>query len=107
MSHENAEIVRRATDAFNDVGMAEAARRVRLFEQFDELWEEHRSEAEEIRVVDDERVLLLSIEHFKGRDGLEIAQPSGSVYTFRDGKIVRLQAFWERENALKAAGLAE
>ena len=43
---------------------------VRLFEQFDELWEEHRSEVEEIRAVDDDRVLLLSIEHFRGRDGL-------------------------------------
>ena len=133
MSRENVEIVGQAVEAFNAFGMAEAARRffaadgvfeeppeqptpavaerrdaaVRLFEQFDELWEEHRSEAEEIRVVDDERVLLLSIEHFRGRDGLEIAQPSGSVYTFRDGKIVRLQAFWERKNALQAAGLTE
>ena len=35
-----------------------------------------------------------------------MAQPCGSVYTLRDGKIVRLQSFWERRNALKAAGLA-
>ena len=51
-----------------------------------------------------DRVLLLSMEHFRGRDGMEISQSSGSVYTFRDGRIVRLQAFWERENALEAAG---
>jgi ketosteroid isomerase-like protein len=127
-SQDNIEIVGRAVQAFNDVGMPEAARRffasdgvfeeppeqpaptvaegrdaaVRLFEQFDEVWDEHLSEIEEIRAVDDERVLVLSVEHFRGRDGIELAQPGGSVYTLRDGKIARLQFFWERENALRA-----
>ena len=133
MPQENVEIVRRAVEAFNRVGLAEAALRffgpdavfeeppeqpsptvaegrdaaVRTFRQFDEAWEEHRSDPEEVRVIDDERVLVLSIEHFRGRDGLEISQPCGSIYTLRDGKIVRLQSFWERETALKAADLRE
>lgn len=133
MSQENLEIVRRAVQAFNEVGMAEAALRffdtsavfeeppeqpsptvaqgrdaaVRTFRQFEEAWEEHRSEPEEIRIVDDERVLVLSIEHFRGRDGIEISQPCGSLFTVRDGKIVRLRSFWERENALRAAGQQE
>ena len=132
-SNDNAEIVKLAAKAFNDVGMAEAARRffhedgvfeeppeqpspsvavgrdaaVQMAGQFDEMWEEHRSEVEELRVVDDERVLLFTIEHFRGRDGLEITQPSGSIYTLRDGQIIRLQVFWERETALGAAGLSE
>ena len=131
MSQENVEIVRRAVDAFNEVGLAESARRffdpdgvfeeppeqpspavvegrdaaIEIFRQFDAAWEEHRSEPEEIRVIDGERVLMLSIEHFRGRDGIEISQPCGSIYTLRAGKIVRLQSFWERDNALKAAGL--
>ena len=133
MSEENVEIVRRSVEAFNEVGMAESALRffdpdgvfeeppeqpaptvaegrdaaVEIFRQFEEAWEEHRSEPEEIRVIDEERVLVLSVEHFRGRDGLEITQPCGSIYTVRNGKIVRLQSFWERENALKALGLRE
>jgi uncharacterized protein len=132
-SQDNVELVGQAVRAFNEVGMAEAARRffapdgvfeeppeqptptvaegrdaaVRLFEQFEEVWEEHQSEVQGIRAIDDERVLALSVEHFRGRDGIELAQPCGSVYTLRDGKIVRLQSFWERQNALKAAGLAD
>ena len=133
MSQENVEIVRQSVKAFNEVGMAESALRffapngvfeeppeqpaprvaegrdaaIRMFGEFDEVWEEHRSETEEIRVIDHERVLVLSIEHFRGRDGIEIAQPAGNLFTLRDGKIVRLQSFWERETALKAVGLSE
>jgi ketosteroid isomerase-like protein len=133
MSQENVKLVCQAIDAFNEVGMAEAGLRffdddavfeeppeqpsptvaegrdaaIRTFAQFEEAWEEHRSETEEIRVLDDERVLVLSIEHFRGRDGIEISQPCGNLFTLRGGKIVRYQAFWERATALKAAGLSE
>ncbi len=78
-----------------------------LFSQFDEAWEEQRTEPEEIRVIDDKRVLALTIEHFRGRDGIAIDQPLGIIYTLRDGKIIRVQAFWERKSALEAAGLSE
>ena len=134
MSQENVEIIRRANEAFNEGGMgAEATLSFfdtgavfeeppeqpsptvaegrdaisRTFAQFDETWEEHRSDLEQIRVIDDERLLVLSVEHFRGRDGIEIAQPCGTLFTFRDGKITRMQPFWERENALRAAGLRE
>ena len=43
---------------------------------------------------------MLTIEHFRGRDGIEIDQPSGTIFTLRGGKIARMQSFWERENAL-------
>lgn len=56
-------------------------------------------------MLDDERVLVLSVEHFRGRDGLEVSQPCGTVFTVRHGKITRMQSFWERGNALVAAGL--
>ena len=133
MSQENVEILKRLSEAFNEVGMAEAMRRffaadgvfeeppeqpsptvaegrdaaVRAFAHFEDAWEEHRSEPEEFRAIDEERVLALSIERFKGRDGLEIAQPCGTLYTLRDGKITRMQSFWDRENAFTAAGLRE
>ncbi len=133
MSQDNVELVRETIDAFNEVGMVEAALRffaidavfeeppeqpsptvaegrdaaIRTFAQFEEAWEEHRSEPEEIRVVDDERVLVLSIERFRGRDGIEISQPCGNLFTLRGGKIVRLQAFWERARAFEAVKLSE
>jgi len=134
MSQENIGIVREAVEAFNDSGFGserslsffdesvvfeeppeQPAPRVargresaaEMFGQFDEAWEEHRSEPEEIRVIDDERVLMLSIEHFRGRDGIEIDQSCGTIFTLRSGRIVRMQSFWERGNALEAAGLSE
>ena len=134
MSQENVEILRRFGEAFNEGGFGseatlsffhdasvfeeppeQPAPRVargresirRVFTEFDEAWAEHRSDPEEIRVIDDERVLVLTIEHFRGRDGIEIEQPSGTIFTLRDGKIARMQSFWERETALNAAGLSE
>jgi ketosteroid isomerase-like protein len=134
MSKENVEIVREAIDAFNETGFGseeslgffdaavvfeeppeQPAPRVargreaaaELFGQFDEAWEEHRSDPEEIRALDDGRVLLLSIEHFRGRDGIGIDQPCGTIFTLSDGKITRMRSFWERANALEAAGLSK
>jgi ketosteroid isomerase-like protein len=133
MSQENVEIIRRLVDAFNEAGMAAPLEEFfaddavfeeppeqpsvtvavgrdevrRVFGRFDEAWEEHRSEPEELRAIDHERVLLLSIDHFRGRDGIEVSQPSATVWTLRDGRITRMQTFWERMTALKAVGLSE
>jgi ketosteroid isomerase-like protein len=62
---------------------------------------------DKIRAIDDERVLLLSLEQFRGRDGIELDQPAWTTSTLRAGKIVRMQPFWDRVNALEAAGLSE
>ncbi len=78
-----------------------------MFGEFEEAWAEHRTEPEEIRAVGADRVLLLSVEHFRGRDGMEISSPFAAVFTIRDDKIVRWQAFWDREAALEVAGLSE
>ena len=86
----------------------EAAKSVRkLAGEFDEAWERHRSEPQEIRAVDADRVLLISVERFKGRDAIELEAPFAAVFTLRDGKIARWQAFWDRQKALEAAGLSE
>ncbi len=132
MSEENVEIVRRVVEAFNEGGVEAAqelfadelefheppeqpAPRVargreeaaKMFGEFEEAWEEHRTEPEEIRAVGSDKVLLLSVEHFRGRDGLEVSSPLGAVFTVSDGKIVRWQAFWDRQTALAAAGLSQ
>jgi ketosteroid isomerase-like protein len=134
MSQENVEIVRRAVQAFNELGFEgvgtlelvtddiefheppeQPAPRVargreavqRLGGEFDAAWEDHRSEPREIRAIDADRVLLVSVEHFTGRDGIELEAPFAAIFTLRDGRIARWQAFWDRQKALEAAGLLE
>jgi ketosteroid isomerase-like protein len=51
-------------------------------------------------------VLVLAIFHARGRDsGVELKVPEQHVFTFRDGKIVRLQWFHDEAAARVAAGL--
>ena len=134
MSQENVEVIQQVIAAFNEggagsemtlsffaedavfeeppeqpaPGVAQGREAVsELFGRFDETWEEHHSEPEEFRVIDDERVLYLSVDHFRGRDGIEIHQPSATLFTLREGKVTRMQAFWERKTGLEAAGLSE
>jgi ketosteroid isomerase-like protein len=134
MSQDNVEIVRRAVEEFNELGFdgvatselitddfefheppEQPAPRVargreevqKLAGEFDSAWEEHKSEPQEIRAISADQVLLTSIERFKGRDGIELETPFAAIFTLRDGKLSRWQAFWDQEKALKAAGLAE
>ncbi|HEX2128920.1 MAG TPA: nuclear transport factor 2 family protein [Solirubrobacterales bacterium] len=133
MSEENVEVVRRAVEEFNELGWAgfgtselitddfefheppeQPAPRVargrdevqRLGQEFDSAWEQHESEPLEIRSVDADRVLLLTIERFRGRDGIELETPFAAVFTLREGKIARWHAYWNKQTALEAAGLA-
>jgi uncharacterized protein len=80
---------------------------VEFFTEFDSAWESHRSEPLEIRAVGEDKVLLETVEHFVGRDGVEVEAPFSSVHTIRHGKVLRWQGFWERGRALEAVGLTE
>src|SRR4051794_24535458 len=123
MPEENVELVRKGIEAFNQGGIealrpfcneeeivfeeppeqpaprraAGAEEVIRIFREFDEAWAEHRSELQEIRAVGSDGVLTLTIEHFRGRDGVEVSSPSGNLFTLRDGKIVRWQSFWDQQ----------
>ena len=134
MLEENVEVIRRAAEVFNERGIAGAVtdelfaddvefheppeqpapRSARgreqmrqLFGEFDAAWAEHKSEPEEFRALDDERVLVFSVERFLGRDGIAVDAPAAAIITIRDGKIVEWRAFWDRRSALAAAGLTE
>jgi ketosteroid isomerase-like protein len=134
MSEKNVEVVRRAVEAFNERGFESVGTSVLItddFEfheppeqpaprvargreevrnpagEFDEAWEQHQSEPQEIRSVDADRVLLLTTERFRGRDGIELEAPFAAIFTLRNGKIERWQAFWNQQTALEAAGLTE
>ena len=55
----------------------------------------------------DERVLAWGMIHLRARgSGIEMDIPSGAIFEFRDGKIVRMEDFGSKEKALEAVGLA-
>jgi ketosteroid isomerase-like protein len=76
-------------------------------------WEDHRTEVDEYRELDHDRVLVLV--HFSGRgkaSGLEARQftstkGGANLVNLRGGKVVRLVIYWDRDDALADLGLAE
>ena len=72
-----------------------------------EAWTEQRSELIELRELDDGRILLFARQFLRGRDGIEVEQDGYGLFTIRDGKLLRWEAYWDRANALEAAGLSE
>jgi ketosteroid isomerase-like protein len=53
-----------------------------------------------------DKILVLTIFHARGRDsGVELKVPEQHVWSFRDGKIVRLEWFHDEAAARRAAGL--
>jgi ketosteroid isomerase-like protein len=78
------------------------------------LWQDYRTEvdsfeveAEEIRDVGDDRVVLLGRIRWRGlASGIESESPVGMVITVRDGKIIPSLDYLSQEEALDAVGLA-
>jgi hypothetical protein len=72
-------------------------------------WENFQSIPEEFRELDDERVLVFVTNRGRGKgsgiDVSEIAARSANLFTIRDGKVVGLVAWWDRERALADLGL--
>jgi ketosteroid isomerase-like protein len=54
-----------------------------------------------------DQVLVFSREGGRGKgSGAEvITQPTAHLWTLRDGKAIRMKSYWERDDALEAAGL--
>jgi uncharacterized protein len=77
------------------------------WEQTADLFEDFSIDLEKSFDLGDEVVLFL---RFRGRgreSGAELEAPMAHVWTFRDGKAVRLRQFLDRAEALEAAGLSE
>jgi ketosteroid isomerase-like protein len=85
-------------------GMAEGWR------GFMSAWEEIRTEVDEYRELDAERVLVL--QHFSARgktSGLEVGPPltkAVNLFHLRGGKVTMLVCYMDRERALANLGLA-
>jgi ketosteroid isomerase-like protein len=86
-------------------GMADLTR------DFLSAWEEYRTEADEYRELDTERVLVLSKFLARGkRSGLELGQiqtKGAALFNIRNGKVIKVVRYWDRERALSELGLKE
>jgi ketosteroid isomerase-like protein len=78
-------------------------------EAFGSIWESSHTEAEEIIEASDERVLLGFLRTARGRaSGVATNLRGWNVFWFANGKIAkRAGPFWDRTEALEAAGLRE
>ena len=70
-------------------------------------WEAVDIEPRERFEATENRILAIDNWLFRGRDGIEIERELPTIFTFRDGLIVRADGFTDRAEALKAAGLSE
>ena len=66
------------------------------------------SRVEEVKAIDDERVLLLWVGTFTGKQsGAGAEQRGGAVLIFKNGKISRTEVYPSVEEAREALGLSE
>jgi ketosteroid isomerase-like protein len=79
----------------------------RFMEDLEDPFEQTVTEFEEVFARADQVVAFVKIRRRLGGSNVEIEIRIGELYTFREGTLVRGQAFAEREKALEAAGLSE
>ena len=80
----------------------------RYFAQFTEQFDEFRFEFEDVLDAGGDRVVLLFYLHGRGKDsGAVFEERPAWVQTIRDSKAVRIEAYLDRREALKAVGLSE
>jgi ketosteroid isomerase-like protein len=81
----------------------------RYIAQLNEVFNDYRMVAEEFIDLGGDQVLVFAREGGHGTgSGIEVqTNPTGHLWTFRDGKAIRMNSYWERSDALAAAGLSE
>jgi ketosteroid isomerase-like protein len=70
-------------------------------------WGEVRFETERVIEHGDDVVALGAVRGRGRGTGIEGARPHGEIWTFREGKVVRMRWFHSCAEALEAAGLSE
>jgi ketosteroid isomerase-like protein len=132
MSEQNLEAVRRSLDAWNrrdlaralgemhpdcvvdwsashgpDSGIYRGRERVRRFyEEWLALFDDVYIQPEAL-IDAGEHVVVPNRGIARGRGGITVTASSTQVFTFRDGKIVCLRLYQDKEAAFKAVGLAQ
>ena len=78
------------------------------FRKMGEIWEELRFDPTEITDLDDERVLAVAHTWARASESrIEISQNLTHVWTLRDRKVIRLDTYSTKAEALEAVGLSE
>jgi len=78
----------------------------RYFAGFEGVMDEVRWEADELMEAPDERVVAgIRLVTRSVATGLELELPVWQLCTLRDGKVLRIEGFAKREDALRAAGI--
>lgn len=130
MSHENIELVRATVEHFADTGepvwdtldedvevhdhdILDAreyrghAGFGRWLEDWAAAWSEFSTEPEEFLDTGDYVVMVFRMRATGRTSGVAVERQDAMVFEVRNGKIARLDYYNDREEALKAAGLAE
>ena len=69
-------------------------------------WDGFSVAAEDVVAGSDGRYVVMQLFRGKGKaSGLESEERSAAVVTMRDGLIARMEGFWDRDAALRAAGV--
>jgi hypothetical protein len=73
------------------------------------VWEDHRSEAEEYREIDNERILVLISVTGRGKtSGVDLGQmqaQGANLFRIQGGQVTRLVLYTDRDRALADLGL--
>ncbi|HXR28220.1 MAG TPA: nuclear transport factor 2 family protein [Solirubrobacteraceae bacterium] len=78
------------------------------FSRFLASFEGYRSQAQEYRELDDERILVFNTSTARGKSsGVEVITERASVFHLRDAKVTRIVTYWDRDRALTDLGLTE
>jgi ketosteroid isomerase-like protein len=71
-------------------------------------YDQYRTVVDDIREIDGDRVLVLGSYVGRGKStGLRLAGMNASLWQMRDGRVVRLIIYWDRDRALADLGLTE
>ena len=80
---------------------------IRSFAEYFEVWERIELRADKFIDAGENGVVVFFHEIAKGREsGAVVETDTGTVNEIRDGKIVRVRSFMDRDQALEAAGLS-
>jgi ketosteroid isomerase-like protein len=72
------------------------------------MWDEYVLELKEITAIDADRVFVVQYERARGKgSGVPFERSWAVLFTMRADKVIRLEFFTDRSEALEAAGLSE
>jgi ketosteroid isomerase-like protein len=73
-----------------------------------EPWETYRADIGDVRTAGEDRVLVLTRDYARPRgSAAEVNFSGATVWTLREGKVSRIEFYWNRAEGLAAAGLEE